>query len=51
MKLSQDAIREYQEVIFVEYGLKISEKEAEMQGQNLLIFLQTILNENGESKC
>jgi hypothetical protein len=46
MRLTPESIREFRDVIFAEYGKEISEQEAEIQGQNLLTFLQVIFNQN-----
>ena len=46
MKLTSEAIKEYQEELFAEFGKKISQKEAEAQSTMVFSFLHNIFNSN-----
>jgi len=46
MKLTPEAIKEYQEEYFAEFGEKISQNEAKDQANRALILLQHIFNSN-----
>jgi hypothetical protein len=43
MKLSEQAIKEYQEIFQEEHGISVSAEEAEKQGLQLLMLLDRIM--------
>lgn len=46
MKLSKEAIAEYQELYFAEFGERLSEKKAREQAYKILTLLKFIFNKN-----
>lgn len=47
MKLTLEQIREYQEVHFQEFGVMLTDNQAEEQAQRWLSFLSVIFNSHG----
>jgi hypothetical protein len=44
MKLNGESIKEYQEIYFLEYGVSLNEEDAEMQANQLFVFMRNIFN-------
>jgi hypothetical protein len=50
MNLSKEAIEEFKEIYYQEYGEKISEQEAQELGEGLLLLLELFLKPRPDDK-